>query len=82
MNRENQLLVTDEPAEFEKFLVDVQDFRKGPDRFRGIYCLHLKLMKKNQKMSTCNQLDLETLGYWPIMHISLPGHWSEDSFNQ
>ena len=33
------------------------------EEFRGIY---LKLMKKNQKMSTCNQLDLATLGSQPV----------------
>ena len=30
MNRENQLIVTDEPIEFGKQLVEVQDFRKSP----------------------------------------------------
>ena len=29
------------------------------------------LIKKNRKMSTCSQLDLETWGYWPIM----PQNW-------
>jgi hypothetical protein len=52
MNRENQPLVTDEP-------VEVQDFRKFPDHFIGIYRIFLKLMKKTRKMSTCNRLDLE-----------------------
>ena len=35
-------LVTDEPVEFEKNPVEVQDFRKFTDRFRGIYrmCLN------------------------------------------
>ena len=31
-----------------------------------------KLMKKNLKMSTCNQLDLETLGSWLIMPKNFP----------
>ena len=29
--------------------------------------MYLKLMKKNQKITTCNRLDLEALGFWPIM---------------
>ena len=29
MNGENRPLVTDEPVEFEKYLVGVQDFKKG-----------------------------------------------------
>ena len=33
-----------------------------PIIFRGICRIYLKLMKKNRKMSTCNRLDLETLG--------------------
>ena len=28
MNRENRLLVTDEPVKFENYLVEVQDFTK------------------------------------------------------
>ena len=27
-------------------------------------------------MSTCNRLDLQTLGSQPIMHKNFPGHWS------
>ena len=30
--------------------------------FRGIYRIYLNLLKRNRKMSTCNRLDLETLG--------------------
>jgi hypothetical protein len=53
---ENRWLVTDEP-------VDVRDFRKITDHFRGIYGrIYLKRMKQNWKMSTCNQLDLESPG--------------------
>ena len=26
-------------------------------------------------MSICNRLDLQTLGYQPIMPKNLPGHW-------
>ena len=30
-------------------------------------------------MTTCNQLDLETLGFWPIMLKILPGEWVQGS---
>lgn len=36
MNGKKQLLVTDEPIEFQKQLVEVQDLRKITDCFRGI----------------------------------------------
>ena len=41
---ENRQLVTDEPVEFEKQLVKVQDFRNITDHFRGIYGIYLKLI--------------------------------------
>ena len=44
MNRVNRLLVTDEPVEIEKNLVEVQDFRKFTDHFRGIYWTYIRLM--------------------------------------
>ena len=49
MNRENRLLVTDEPVEFEELPFEVQDIRKITDRFRGIYRIYLNLMKKTQR---------------------------------
>jgi hypothetical protein len=55
MNGENQLLITDES-------VKIQDFGKITSPFRGFCRIFLKLSKKNRKMSTCNWLDLETLG--------------------
>jgi hypothetical protein len=39
---ENRRLGTDEPVEFEKFAVEVGDFRRITDRFRGIYGIYLK----------------------------------------
>ena len=36
--------------------------RKITHHFRGIYRIYLSLVKKNQKITTCNRLDLETLG--------------------
>ena len=65
MNWENWPLVTDEP-------VEVQDFRKLTNPFRGIYRTFHNLIKKNWKMSICNQLVLETLGSRPIMPKKIP----------
>ena len=62
MSGENRRLVADEPVEFEKELVGVQDFKRITYHFRGIYKIYLKQRKQNRKMSTCNQLDLESLG--------------------
>ena len=63
-------LVTDEPDE-------VQDFRRITDYFRGVYRIYPNLMKENRRMSTCNRLDLQTLGSQPVMMSkNLPEHWS------
>ena len=35
------------------------------------------LMKENRRMSTCNRLDLQTLGSQPIMSKNLPHHCSK-----
>ena len=59
MNGENWLLVTDEPIEFEKWLVEVQDFMTITDHFRGIYIINPNLIKKNWKMSTVQPVGLE-----------------------
>ena len=34
------------------------------------------LIKENRRMSTCIQLDLQTLGSQPSMPKNLPDHWS------
>ena len=50
------------------------DFRRITDHFRGIYRrIYLKWIKHNWKMSTCNRLDLESLGSWPTMPKNFPG---------
>lgn len=67
MNGENQPLVTDEPIEGE-------DFKKIIDHFKGTYRINFKLMKKNQKRSTCTRL--ETLGCWPAVCKILSEHGS------
>ena len=41
---ENQQLVTDELVEFEKQLVEVQNFKRIIDHFRGIYGIYVKLI--------------------------------------
>ena len=72
---ENWQLITDEPVEFEKSTIEVQDCKKFIDRFRGICKIYPNLRKENQKMSRCNRLDLGTLGYWLVTPKNLPGHW-------
>lgn len=47
MNGENQLLVKDQPVEFDKQPVGVQGFEKITDHFRGIYRIYLDLTMKN-----------------------------------
>jgi hypothetical protein len=42
---ENRQLVTDEPVEFEKQLVEVQDSRKITNHFRGIFRIYPNLIK-------------------------------------
>ena len=44
---ENRQLVTDEPVEFDKQLVDVQDCRKITHHIRGIYSIYPNLIKEN-----------------------------------
>ena len=48
---ENRHLVTDEPVEFEKYAVEVEDCRKFTDHFRVIYRIY-------RRMSARNRLDL------------------------
>ena len=52
---ENRQLVTDQP-------VEVPHCRKSADRLRGIYRIYPNLIKENQRMSTCNRVDLQMLG--------------------
>ena len=44
------------------------------DPFRGIYKVYLKIIKKIQKVTTCNWLDLKTLEFGPIMPKNLLGY--------
>ena len=46
--------------------------------FRGIHEIYLKLMKKiEKKITTCNQLDLETIELLTIMLKNLPSKFSK-----
>jgi hypothetical protein len=71
---ENWQLITYEPVEFEKLLVEIQDYMKITNRFRGLYRIYPNLIKKKQRMPTCNRLDLQTLGSQPMMPKYLPNH--------
>ena len=47
---DNRQLVTDEPVEFAKSPVEVQDCcRKITDHFKGIYRLYPNLIKENRR---------------------------------
>ena len=61
MNKENWLLGKDEPIEFEKQPVEVNAFMKITAHCRGLRRVYLNLLTNNQKMSTCNRLDLKTI---------------------
>ena len=71
---EKRQLISNEPVEFEKLLVEVGDCRKITDHFRGIYRIYPNLIKEDWRMSTCNRLDLQTLGSQPIMPKNILGH--------
>ena len=47
MNGRTRPLITDEPVEFEKEPVEVEDFGKITHQFRGIYRIYIKLGKRN-----------------------------------
>ena len=53
----------------------MEDYRKITDHFRGIYRIYPNLIKENRRMWTCNRLDLQTLGFQPVMPKNLPEHW-------
>ena len=50
MIEENRHLVTNEPVEFEKYPVEVEDCRKITDYFRGIHRIYPNLIKENRRM--------------------------------
>ena len=54
---EKQQLVTDEPVEFEKQPVEIQDCTKIADHFRGIYRICPNSIKESRRRSICSRLD-------------------------
>ena len=72
IDKENQPLVTNEWVEFEKQPVEVQDFQHVIGNVRENWRIYLKSIKNNQKVSTWNHLDLETLGFRPSMPKNHP----------
>ena len=55
--------------------VDVRDCREITDHFRRIYRIYPNFVKENRRMSTCDRLDLQTLGSQPVMPKNLTDHW-------
>ena len=49
MNGKDQLLITDEPAEFEKILVEVQNFGNFKDHFRDILIFRISIKKSERR---------------------------------
>ena len=49
-------VVTNEP-------VEAQDLEKTTNLLSRFYKIHLKLIKKSRKITTCNQLELEIQGF-------------------
>jgi hypothetical protein len=70
---ENRLLGTDEPVEFEIQPVEVQDCRGITGHFRRICGIYLHVIKISRRISTCNRLDLGTVGSRPGYCASLWG---------
>ena len=69
MTGENRPLVMNEMDE-------VQDSKKSIRSFKTfkIYRIFFILIKKIRTMITCNRLDLETIGFWPILFKNIPEH--------
>ena len=68
INGESWHLVTNGPVEFEKYLIQIQDFWKIINHLEEF----LNWIKKYRKMSTYNQFILELIGSQPIMPKNLP----------
>ena len=75
INGNNRPLVTDERVELEKQPFEAQYFRRITLHYRRIYRIHpIQQRKPERRITTCNRLDLETLGVWPIMPKNLSDH--------
>jgi hypothetical protein len=74
---ENRQLVTNEPVEFENNRLKLKIGGKLPIILEDFIERYPILIKENRGMSTCNRLDLQTLGgSQPIMPSNLRGHWA------
>ena len=79
MIRENQQLVANEPVECEDLSLEVQTYKKITNKIEGNYRIYPNLIKENWRMSTCDRLDLQTLGSQPDMFKNLPDHCNLDN---
>ena len=53
--------------------------QKITHRYRGIYRIYPNFIKENRRMSTCNRLDLQTLGSQPVnMPKNILDRWCYD----
>jgi hypothetical protein len=75
MNGENQQIAIDEPVEFEKQSVKVEDFKKTTDHFSGIWEIYPSLIRKTKRSQHVNnRWDLKLVRFGPIMPKHLPRH--------
>ena len=79
MIRENQQFVANEPVECEDLSLEVQTYKKITNKIEGNYRIYPNLIKGNWRMSTCDRLDLQTLGSQPDMFKNLPDHCNLDN---
>ena len=59
---------------FSKY-VEVQDSKKIAEHVTGFYGVYLDFSHENRGMSTCNRLDLQTIGSQSIMPKNLPDQY-------
>jgi hypothetical protein len=79
LNIKFSVVTTNELVEFDKQPVEIQDSRKITDHFIGIQGIHLEIVTKNQKITTCNRLDLEALGSRLMMPKIFPEPMSKEN---
>ena len=68
-------MIGEKPQLVTNEAVEVQDYRKITNHFRGTYKIYPNLIKENRRISTCNRLELQTLGFQPVKPKNLPDHW-------
>jgi hypothetical protein len=73
---ENRQFVTDEPVSLRNNRVKIETGGKSPIVLKEFIEEYTPLtIKENRRMTTCNQLDLQTLGSQLTMPEHLPHHW-------